>query len=130
MRRDDFKLGENVELSTYNYDDQGNEYKRRIKGIVIQITNSFIVIDNGHYKESFKYSEFTKCTPGNIENQPYDASLENYSQDIITQCIKNIMSNKEGIVFNNEQLEQVFSSINKKDYKVKEIDGIFYINKN
>ena len=130
MKKDDFKLGENVELSIYNYDDQGNEYTRRIKGVVIQITNSFVVIDNGYYKESFKYSEFTKCTPGNIENQPYDSSLENYSQDIITQCIKNIMSNKEGIVFNNEQLEQVFSSINKEDYKVKETDGIFYINKN
>ncbi len=130
MKKDNFKLGENVELSIYNYDDQGNEYTRRIKGVVIQITNSFIVIDNGYYKESFKYSEFTKCTPGNIENQPYDSSLENYFQDIITQCIKNIMSNKEGIVFNNEQLEQVFSSINKEDYKVKETDGIFYINKN
>ena len=87
MKKDDFKLGENVELSTYNYDDQGNEYKRKIKGVVIQITNSFDLKGN-------------------------------------------IISNKEGIVFNNEQLEQVFSSMNKEDYKVKETDGIFYINKN
>ena len=26
MKKDDFKLGENVQLITYSYDDQGNEY--------------------------------------------------------------------------------------------------------
>ena len=56
MRKEDFKLGESVQLNTYSYDDQGNEYTREVKGKVCQITNSFIVLDNGNYKESFKYS--------------------------------------------------------------------------
>ena len=43
MKKDDFKLGENVQLITYSYDDQGNEYSREVKGKICQITNSFIV---------------------------------------------------------------------------------------
>ena len=108
MKKDDFKLGENVQLTTYSYDDQGNEYTREVKGKVCQITNSFIVLDNGNYKESFKYCDFQKCTPGTVENEPYDLSLESYSEDIISNCIRDIMSGKEGIVFNNEQLDKVF----------------------
>lgn len=129
MRKEDFKLGESVQLNTYSYDDQGNEYTRGVKGKVCQITNSFIVLDNGNYKESFKYCDFQKCTPGTVENEPYDLSLESYSEDIISNCIRDIMSGKEGIVFNNEQLDEVFSKINKKYCSVKRANGIYYINK-
>ena len=56
MKKNEFKLNENVELIIYSYDDNGTEYTRNIIGKVCQITPSFIVIDNGKYKESFKYS--------------------------------------------------------------------------
>lgn len=55
MNKDYFKLGEEIEKKIYNYDDQGNEYCKTIKGKVFQITNHFVVIDNGFYKEAFKY---------------------------------------------------------------------------
>lgn len=129
MKKDDFKLGENVQLTTYSYDDQGNEYSREVKGKICQITNYFIVLDNGNYKESFKYCDFQKCTPGTVENEPYDLSLESYSEDIISNCIRDITSGKEGIVFNNEQLDKVFSKVNKKHYSVKRANEIYYINK-
>lgn len=129
MKKDDFKLGENVQLITYSYDDQGNEYSREVKGKICQITNYFIVLDNGNYKESFKYCDFQKCTPGTVENEPYDLSLESYSEDIISNCIRDITSGKEGIVFNNEQLDKVFSKVNKKHYFVKRANEIYYINK-
>ena len=129
MKKDDFKLGENVQLTTYSYDDQGNEYSREVKGKICQITNYFIVLDNGNYKESFKYCDFQKCTPGTVENEPYDLSLESYSEDIISNCIRDITSGKEGIVFNNEQLDKVFSKVNKKHYSVKKANEIYYINK-
>lgn len=129
MKKDDFKLGENVQLITYSYDDQGNEYSREVKGKICQITNYFIVLDNGNYKESFKYCDFQKCTPGTVENEPYDLSLESYSEDIISNCIRDITSGKEGIVFNNEQLDKVFSKVNKKHYSVKKTNEIYYINK-
>ena len=122
MRKEDFKLGESVQLNTYSYDDQGNEYTREVKGKICQITNYFIVLDNGNYKESFKYCDFQKCTPGTVENEPYDLSLESY-------CIRDITSGKEGIVFNNEQLDKVFSKVNKKHYSVKRANEIYYINK-
>lgn len=129
MRKEDFKLGESVQLNTYSYDDQGNEYTREVKGKICQITNYFIVLDNGNYKESFKYCDFQKCTPGTVENEPYDLSLESYSEDIISNCIRDITSGKEGIVFNNEQLDKVFSKVNKKHYSVKRANEIYYINK-
>ena len=129
MKKDDFKLGENVQLITYSYDDQGNEYSREVKGKICQITNYFIVLDNGNYKESFKYCDFQKCTPGTVENEPYDLSLESYSEDIISNCIRDITSGKEGIVFNKEQLDKVFSKVNKKHYSVKRDNEIYYINK-
>lgn len=129
MKKDDFKLGENVQLITYSYDDQGNEYSREVKGKICQITNYFIVLDNGNYKESFKYCDFQKCTPGTVENEPYDLSLESYSEDIISNCIRDITSGKEGIVFNKEQLDKVFSKVNKKHYSVKKTNEIYYINK-
>lgn len=57
MKKNGFKLNQNVDLIVYNYDDSGVEYIRNISGKVCQITESFIVIDNGKYKECFKYSE-------------------------------------------------------------------------
>ena len=90
MNKNNFILGENIITKIYSYDDQGTEYSREIKGKICQITNDFVVIDNGKYKESFKYSEFEKCTPGNIENEPYDLSLETYKK--IKQSLKRYLA--------------------------------------
>lgn len=86
--KEDFKLGEDVDLTIYEYDDQGNESSKTVKGKVYQITNSFLVIDNGKYKESFKYSQLEKNYNGNIPNgEPYDLSLQAYSDDVVAECL-------------------------------------------
>ncbi len=126
---EEFKIGEEVELKVYSYDDQGNEYKRIAKGKVYQITNSFVVLDNGKYKESFKYCEFKKCQPGNIEGEPYDLSLESYSEDVIKQCLLMLKNNQEGFVFNSTQLNEVINYIKPNEYTTREKDGIYYIKK-
>lgn len=129
MNKKDFKLNEDVQLITYSYDDQGNEYTREVRGKVCQITNSFIVLDNGNYKESFKYCDFQKCIPGTVENEPYDLSLESYSEDIIEKCILDVSRGKEGFVFNEEQLNMVMSILNSNSYITRKENDIYYINK-
>lgn len=130
MNKDYFKLGEEIEKKIYNYDDQGNEYCKTIKGKVFQITNHFVVIDNGFYKEAFKYSEFQPDTPFETNEAPYDLSLESYSQDIIKECIEKLNKNQKGTVFNLNQLNQVINLyFEDKDYIVEEDSNIFYIRK-
>ena len=129
MKKDDFKLGESVQLNTYSYDDQGNEYTREVKGKVCQITNSFIVLDNGNYKESFKYCDFQKCTPGTVENEPYDLSLEVYEEDVINQCFENFCKGEKGYVFNQRQLNKVLEKIGSIPCSYYEKDSIFYVKK-
>ena len=130
MENNNFKLGESVRLRVYNYDDQGTEYIREIKGKVHQITKNFVVIDNGYYKESFKYSEFTKCETGNVEEEPYDLSLESYSNDIVSKCINSFLNNEEGYVFNYKQLGEVINAIIPEHYITREKEGLYYIKKN
>lgn len=108
---------------------RGGEYIKEVKGKVIQITNSFIVIDNGNYKESFKYSEFTKCSVGEMENEPYDLLLESYTTDIVGQCLQLINQGDEGYVFNYEQLKEVINNILPNDYVTRENNNIYYIKK-
>lgn len=128
-----FKINENVKLKVFDYDDQGHEYTKIINGRVHQITNNFVVIDNGYYKEAFLYSQFVKCTPGNVEEGSYDLSLESYTADIIKRCIELFSKGKEGIVFNSEQLNEVINNIitnnvNSK-YTIRTEEGIYYIKK-
>lgn len=128
MNKNNFKLGEEIEREIYNYDDQGNEYCRTIKGKVFQITNSFVVIDNGFYKESFKYSEFQPDTPFETNDSPYDLSLESYSDDIIKECVEELNKKGKGFVFNLDQLDKVINLYFKgTDYLIEERNNIFYI---
>lgn len=122
-----FNLKEFVEKKIYEYDDQGNKYTKLIKGIVYQITNDFVVIDNGIYKEAFKYCQFEENQNMDTEDIPYDLSLESYSKDIIKECIDNIKKDGEGIVFNKVQLEDVLNELGNQDYSVEQKDKIFYI---
>lgn len=134
MRKENFILGENIITRIYSYDDQGTEYSREIKGKICQITNDFVVIDNGKYKESFKYSEFERCTPGNIENEPYDLSLETYKEDIIQNCIEDVTKKGNGFVFTKEEADKVVEyietiNVENNKYIVNQKDGIYEISK-
>lgn len=134
IRKENFILGDNISTRIYSYDDQGTEYSREIKGKICQITNDFVVIDNGKYKESFKYSEFERCTPGNIENEPYDLSLETYKEDIIQNCIDDITKKGSGFVFTKEEADKVIEyietiNVENNKYIVNQKDGIYEISK-
>lgn len=129
MEKRDFILGENIIINIYKYDDQGKEYVKEIKGKVIQITNDFVVIDNGKYKESFKYSEFNKKESCFLNNEPYDLSLKTYETDIINQCLSDFYNGETGYVFNKRQLEKVFEKIGSSSCFFYEEDNIYYIKK-
>lgn len=60
MSSDDFKVGEKIKMNVYEYDEEGLENSRLIKGLVHQITKYFVVVDNGFYKECFAYNEFER----------------------------------------------------------------------
>ena len=129
MVKKDFIIGENIIVEIYKYDDQGKEYIKKVKGKVIQATNDFVVIDNGKYKESFKYCEFNKSTPYSLDNEPYDLSLEVYEEDVINQCFENFCKGKEGYVFNQRQLNKVLEKIGSIPCSHYEKDSIFYVKK-
>ena len=129
MNKNDFILGENIKFDIYEYDDRGTEYIKTKVGKVIQKTNSFVVIDNGKYKESFKYSQFEKCTPGNVEGEPYDQCLENYKGDVINKCLEDFKNVGEGYVFNFDQLNKVIRKIATNKFITREENNIYYIKK-
>lgn len=129
MNKNDFILGENIKFDIYEYDDRGTEYIKTKEGKVIQKTNSFVVIDNGKYKESFKYSQFEKCIPGNVEGEPYDQCLENYKGDVINKCLEDFKNVGEGYVFNFDQLNEVIRKIATNKFITREENNIYYIKK-
>lgn len=129
MNKNDFILGENIKFDIYEYDDRGTEYIKPKVGKVIQKTDSFVVIDNGKYKESFKYSQFDKSTPGNIEGEPYDQCLENYKEDVINKCLEDFENLGEGYVFNFDQLNKVIRKISTNKFITTEENDIYYIKK-
>lgn len=129
MNKNDFILGENIKFDIYEYDDRGTEYIKTKVGKVIQKTNSFVVIDNGKYKESFKYSQFEKCTPGNVDGEPYDQCLENYKGDVINKCLEDFKNVGEGYVFNFDQLNEVIRKIATNKFITREENNIYYIKK-
>lgn len=131
MESNNFKIGEEVNLKVYDYDEDGNESSKEIRGKVYQITNDFVVIDNGYYKESFKYSEFKRDESKVNDNDPYDLSIKSYSQDITNKCVEDIKNEGKGIVFNKEQLGVVLEKLanDKILYSVVPNERIFYIKK-
>lgn len=128
MEKEDFKLGEYIQSTVYDYDDQGIEYSRQIRGRVRQITDHFVTLDNGIYKESFNYCSFKRYDSSNLSGKPYDLSVEGYFQDVVEKCVEDIRNSKQGIVFNKAQLNKVGLMIDLSKYDIKEQNEIYYIN--
>ena len=87
MNKENFEVGKETEIKIFWYDEDGNRFSKIIKGKVKQITNDFIVINNGIYNESFKYSELIEDNEVQPYVDTYDLSIESYEKDIIEKCI-------------------------------------------
>lgn len=129
MNKDNFYVGEDVELKIYWHDEDGNRFSKFIKGKVIQLTNDLIIINNGFYNESFRYSELVESNEIQPENEPYDMGIENYSDDIVERCLNAINSGKRGYVFNKAQLEKVLKNIRDINFYIQSDNKMIYIKK-
>lgn len=129
LSKENFKINEKVEdLKIYRYDDQNNEYIRKVNGTIYQITDNFIVIDNGKFKESFQYSEL--CPSENNEViEPYDTSLETYEDNIVEECLEDVNNGKKGKLFTIEQLNKFMALTKSQNYHIMSEDSIIYIEK-
>ena len=52
-----FKIGENTKITVFWYDTWKGQMSKEVQGKIQQVTNEFIVINNGKYNETFRYSE-------------------------------------------------------------------------
>lgn len=131
MNKENFEVGKETEIKIFWYDEDGNRFSKIIKGKVKQITNDFIVINNGFYNESFKYSELIEDNEVQPYVDTYDLSIESYEKDIIEKCIDNIKNDITGYVFNNQQAREILDFLNQNQYKYKsEIkNGIYFFKK-
>lgn len=129
MKKEDFKIGEDVNLIVYSYDEEGNVFKKEVSGKVIQITNSFVVINNGKYNESFKYSELQISNDIQPVGVPYDLKIETYEEDIVNRCVTMVKKGEEGFVFNYRQMGKVIELIKPLKYSTSEKDGLYFIKK-
>ncbi len=131
MNKENFEVGKETEIKIFWYDEDGNRFSKIIKGKVKQITNDFIVINNGIYNESFKYSELIEDNEVQPYVDTYDLSIESYEKDIIEKCIDNIKNDIMGYVFNNQQAREILDFLNQNQYKYKsEIkNGIYFFKK-
>ena len=131
MKKENFEVGKETEIKIFWYDEDGNRFSKIIKGKVKQITNDFIVINNGIYNESFKYSELIEDNEVQPYVDTYDLSIESYEKDIIEKCIDNIKNDITGYVFNNQQAREILDFLNQNQYKYKsEIkNGIYFFKK-
>lgn len=131
MNKENFEVGKKTEIKIFWYDEDGNRFSKIIKGKVKQITNDFIVINNGIYNESFKYSELIEDNEVQPYVDTYDLSIESYEKDIIEKCIDNIKNDITGYVFNNQQAREILDFLNQNQYKYKsEIkNGIYFFKK-
>lgn len=124
---ENFKIGEIINKNVYSYDDQGNEYIRKVSGKVIQITSNLVVINNGKFNESFKFCEFKPCQNKDDKGIAYEISLESYSDDVVKNCINDLKNKNEGFVFNEKQLDEVLGLLSTGKYSYQKKSGIFYI---
>lgn len=129
MKKNNFLVGENVNLTIYNYDDSGVEYTKVVSGRVCQTTASFIVIDNGKYKESFRCSELYPQKCKEVKGEPYDLSIDNYKEDIVLQCLNDINKKGKGFVFTKEQAEEVKPHLTNGKFSSRKSNGTIIIEK-
>lgn len=125
--RDSFVLGENVKIKVYKVDEYSGEYSyKEVEGKVIQITDSFVVLQKKHTKESFRYSELNLVNDIQPEKNPYDEEGINYAEDIVVDCLNHLNKGKQGYVFNDNQLSEVVKRT-KRELKVSYNHGIYEI---
>lgn len=130
ITQENFELGENINNKIYDYDEFNIKHTRKIEGKVYQITKNFVVIDNGKYKECFKYSQFEEDNK-EISPRNYDQYLDYYRDDIVEDCIEDFKTKGEGFVFSLEQLAKVVgnSGMKNSDFIVRQENGITFIKK-
>lgn len=124
---DDFKKGQKVQLKVYSTDEYSGEQKiSNINGTIYQVTKSFVSVkkDKTGIIESFKYSELNSLNDIQPTKTTYNEECEDYKDDIIKDCIKSLKHNKKGIVFNQEQLNQVVNNIN-RNIEITNKNGIY-----
>lgn len=127
-----FKIGENTKITVFWYDTWKGQMSKEVQGKIQQVTNEFIVINNGKYNETFRYSELINKNEIQPEREPYDLNIENYEEDVIERCLKIIKKGKYyGYVFSIEQKEKVEDLLNKLNIKFISFieDGIYYFKK-
>lgn len=127
-----FKIGENTKITVFWYDTWKGQMSKEVEGKIQQVTNEFIVINNGKYNETFRYSELINKNEIQPEREPYDLNIENYEEDVIERCLKIIKKGKYyGYVFSIEQKEKVEDLLNKLNIKFISFieDGIYYFKK-
>lgn len=132
MNKENFEVGKKVEIEIFWYDEDGNKFLKKVNGIIMQVTKDFIVLDNGVYNESFKYSEMVRQNKIQPSDEPYDLKVETYETDIINSCINSIKKEGTGYVLNKEQQEKVIKMLceQKIEFLCQEKDGTYYFKKN
>lgn len=129
LSQKNFKIGNEINSNIYEYDELNIKHTKLVKGTITQTTKYFVVIDNGKFKECFKYSVFTP-SEDEIDSSAYDQSLESYQDEIVENCIEDLNTNGEGFVFNMEQVEMVINSGKiKVSYIIKQDDDLIYFQK-
>lgn len=124
-----FKIGDEINTNIYEYDELNIKHTELVKGTVTQITKHFVVIDNGKFKECFKYSVFTP-SEAEPDTSAYDQSLGSYQDEIVENCIEDLNTNGKGFVFNMEQVEMAVNSGKiKVSYIIKQDDEMIYFQK-
>lgn len=109
-----YKVGEKVKLTIYDIDSLNVRYEKIVEGKVSQITDKLITIDNGIFKETYQLSQLVK--ENKIQpSEPYELDEENYTEDIVEDCIEALENGKCGYLFNSDQLKDLYKKI---DYEV------------
>ena len=106
MNKDNFKIGDKVELIVYDVDYLNHRISKKVNGEVYQLTDNLIVLNKNGIKESFQYNRLIKHNK--IQPVPeYELDPHSYSKDIINDCIAEIKLGNKGFVYSNQQLNEV-----------------------
>lgn len=128
MKKEDFRIGENITFKIYDYDDKNNaEYIKEISGKVYYKNDFFVTIDNGYYKECYKYCQTESQQYKDKNGNSYDSALEVYTTDIINNCLEDLEKKKIGYVFNYYQLNEVIKVLKNKNYITEKKDDLYYV---
>lgn len=125
--RNDYEKGKYISFEVYVYDDNGRYLTYKKEGTIVQVTDYFIVINNGFYNESFKFSEMIKEKKGMNLRDAYNLDEVSYEDDIIEKCINMVKKGKEGYVFTYDQLNKVIEKFKYDDYSIRQEGNICFI---